>query len=240
MKEMSKDKQPLVYVIAFVLVVIVSFIYKAVFSARAVSMFNFKNEVATISSQEVSESFVFDDVIATETSEYVEESELESIQVYICGAVNNPGVYEVYMGSLLYEIVDVAGGFSEDAAQEYINLVYEINENISIYIPTNSEVSHNSYSNSELIRGSNDYFMWGVSEDTTDFSDVSQEDTSGKVNINTASREELMTLPGIGEATANAIIEYRNTNSFNTIEDIMNVSGIGESKFSRIRSYICV
>lgn len=240
MKEMSKDKQPLVYVIAFVLVVIVSFIYKAVFSARAVSMFNFKNEVATISSQEVSESSAFDAVIATETSEYVEESELEAIQVYICGAVNNPGVYEVYMGSLLYEIVDVAGGFSEDAAQEYINLVYEINENISIYIPTNSEVSHNSYSNSELIRGSNDYFMWGVSEDTTDFSDVSQEDTSGKVNINTASREELMTLPGIGEATANAIIEYRNTNSFNTIEDIMNVSGIGESKFSRIRSYICV
>ena len=173
-----------------------------------------------------------------ETHESMKESEPEepkTCQIYICGAVNEPGVFEMECGSILNDAVLLAGGLREDAPAERINLVYELNENISIYIPTREELESGITCDPLIIRTTENEYSWGTAEQQQ-----VQEETSGLVNINTATREQLMTLPGIGEATADAIIAYREETPFTSTQDITNVSGIGESKYNRIKDLICV
>ncbi len=242
MKNGRNIRQFLIYALAFVFVIGISFLYKYVLSARADGMVikNTETEelVSYYSSEETSEI-----ILNTTNSSVISSESVSMISIYLCGAVVNPGVYSVASGTLLYEVVDLAGGFTSDAASEYINLVFELESNLSIYIPTMQELRSYSGDRSGLVRGDDDYFIWGfdvvdASDETSISSDCTE--SSGLININTASLEELITLPGIGESTAQAIIDYRQTNSFTTIEDIMNVSGIGEAKFNRIRNYICV
>jgi len=143
------------------------------------------------------------------------------VWIHICGAVNNPGVYELPEGSRIYEAVDLAGGFAEDACEDYVNLAQVITDASRIMIPTTDEVAEGSI------------FL----QDTTA---VAIND-NGLVNINTADAEELCTLPGIGESRAEAIISYRNkTGGFDTIEQIMEVEGIKSGMYSKIQDKICV
>ena len=114
-----------------------------------------------------------------------------------------------------------------------MNLVYEINSNMSFYIPTFKEVEGGNARDDGVIRGK-DNFIWGSDGDT------SQSKTSGKVNINKADLAALQTLPGIGEATARMIIEYRNKTPFKKPEDLKKVSGIGDAKFERVKAFITV
>ncbi len=141
-----------------------------------------------------------------------EESEAQdSIFVFVCGAVRNAGVYELPVGSRVFEAIEMAGGFSEDAAVSQINQAEVLEDETRLYIPTISEMTEQ------------------------------QSEDDGKVNINTAAEEELMTLPGVGEAKAALIIQYREEHgSFQTIEDIMNISGIKEGLFGKIKDYIKV
>ena len=138
-----------------------------------------------------------------ETQDAAHSSE---IVVYVTGAVVSPGVYTLYEGDRIYQLIDMAGGFRDDAAQGAVNLAEVLSDGQQINICTAEE-----YESEKL------------------------------VNINTATKEELMTLPGIGEAKADLIISYRNTQgSFKNAEDIKNISGIKDGVYSRIKDYICI
>ena len=149
------------------------------------------------------------------------------ISVYICGAVNVPGVYEVSQGAIINDVLQLAGGFAENADRNNINLVYILDQNVTVYIPAVGEENYPEGA----------YLLRYATSDTPDNQNVS----SSLININTASAEQLTSLPGIGESLASAIIDYRETvGLFANIEGLMNVSGIGQSKFDRIRELICV
>lgn len=148
----------------------------------------------------------------------------ERVAVHVCGAVLYPGVYYLEPGSIRQEALDAAGGFAEDAAMDYVNLAAQISAGEKLYIPYADEVSGQETPLPEMNEN-----MSGT------------EAASGKVNLNTAAKEELMTLPGIGESKAGAIIQYREeTGLFQDIEDIMLVPGIKEGTYNNIKEYIVV
>lgn len=147
------------------------------------------------------------------------------VSVYICGAVNEPGVYELPEASRIYQAIEKAGGMTEEAMETYLNLAEQVEDGQKIYVPTKEEVESGEVENI------------GVSISTTQES----EGGSGKVNINAASKEELMTLTGIGEAKAESIIEYRETvGAFSEPEDIQNITGIKDGVYSNIEDEIIV
>ena len=136
------------------------------------------------------------------------------IYVYVCGDVLEPGVIKCAAGTRMYEAVQMAGGMAECADTAALNMAGILSDGDRVYIPCESE---------------------HISETDGTVS------TSGLVNINRATENELMTLPGIGSSRAADIINYRNTNGrFDRIEDIMKVSGIKESAFNKIKNYISV
>lgn len=149
-----------------------------------------------------------DTEVQIENEEVLIEEE-EEIFIHISGEVNYPGLIKLSKGQRLYEAIDIAGGMTEKADLNQINLSLVLNDQDKVYIPS---------------KGENVNFI--------------QTNSTPLININTASKEELMTLSGIGEKTANSIIEYREKNGFNKIEDIMNVPGIGEQKFLQIQEHI--
>lgn len=141
----------------------------------------------------------------------------DTIFVYVCGAVCNPGVYELPADSRAYEAVAQAGGMSEDAAGMAVNLAEVLTDGQKLQIPFQGEVSDAQVSDS--------------GEVTTD----------SRVNINTASLEELMTLKGIGQTRAEQILEYREKHgSFASPEAIMNVDGIKQGTYDKIKDNIRV
>lgn len=143
----------------------------------------------------------------------------DRIGVYISGEVKNTGVYYLKKDSRITDLINICGGITEEADVSKINPAQKLNDSDKIIIPKKEENL-----NTESI------------EDTNE-SDINVQE---KININTAAKDELTSLNGIGEATANKIINYRNKNKFKEIEDIMNVPGIGEAKFNNIKDYICV
>ena len=150
---------------------------------------------------------------------------IKDIKVYVCGAVQRPDVYEISADSRIVDAVSAAGGFAIDAYPEAMNLAETVSDGSRIYVPTKEEVDALAVIYSDTGSGSGD---------TTS-------DSTGRVNINTATLEELTTLPGIGDTRARAIIDYREQNgAFGNIEDIMQVTGIKEKSFSKIKDSICV
>lgn len=146
-----------------------------------------------------------------------EKEENQSAFVHICGAVVNPGVYELPAGSRIIDAVDMAGGLNENADGTYVNLAAVIGDGEQIFIPTVEEA-----------------LVMQQAPQQTGMS-------SGKVNINTADKALLCSLPGIGDTRAAAILAYRQEHgSFSAIEDIMQVSGIKESSFQKIKELIVV
>ena len=150
---------------------------------------------------------------------------IKDIKVYVCGAVQRPDVYEISADSRIVDAVSAAGGFAIDAYPEAMNLAETVSDGSRIYVPTKEEVDALAVVYSDTGSGSGD---------TTS-------DSTGRVNVNTATLEELTTLPGIGDTRARAIIDYREQNgAFGNIEDIMQVTGIKEKSFSKIKDSICV
>ena len=146
------------------------------------------------------------------------------IGVYISGEIKKEGVYYLDKDARVANLIDIAGGLTENADISKINPAQKLNDSDKIIIP---EKKYNDES-STIDEGFND----GSSQNESSISD--------KININTATKDELTTLNGIGEATANKIINYRKNNPFKEIEDIMNVPGIGEAKFNNIKEDICI
>lgn len=166
-----------------------------------------------------------------------EEQELQSSQqitvsqtvfVHVCGAVENPGVYEFTGDARVYQAVEAAGGFLPEACEEYVNQAEVLTDGKRLYIPTEDEVRDLSQAGKDTL-----------TEELLLQPDRETDQADGLVNINTASMEELCTLPGIGEGKARHIISYReSTGKFEQIEDIMKVEGIKEGLFGKIRDLI--
>ena len=153
---------------------------------------------------------------AGESREPAEEQgdEDESLSVYVCGAVQKPGVYELPAGSRVYEALAAAGGLTEEADEKSLNQAELLRDGSQITVYTKEEASSLPASAGETAG-------------------------SGKVNLNTAGKELLTTLPGIGDAKADAILQYREENGgFSSIEEIMQIEGIKEKVFEKIRDLI--
>lgn len=175
------------------------------------------------------------------------ESESESAQnkevyVQLCGAVKSPGVYKISSASRVFEAIELAGGATEEADVDSVNLARPVADEMRIYVPTKEEVEN---SNGDYFWEYNDKtFENEASDNAASYNENSANgDSYGKddelININEATKEKLMELPGIGEAKAEAIISYREENGgFNDISDIMNISGIKEAAFDKIKDLI--
>ena len=143
---------------------------------------------------------------------------LDNLYVDISGAVNNPGVYSVSSKTRLYEVVEMAGGLTERADINSINQASFVEDGEKIIIPEKGEIA--------------------VGEELGTSAAAPSSATAGLVNINFASKDDLKTLNGIGDAIADRIIDYRNTTKFKNIEDIKNVKGIGDGVFEKIKDDI--
>ncbi|MBQ9266930.1 MAG: helix-hairpin-helix domain-containing protein [Clostridia bacterium] len=155
-----------------------------------------------------------DEVVIQASSEH--EVEEESIYVHIEGCVYNPGLIKVPKGTRMFELIELAGGETDDADLSKINLASIVSDAQKVYIPQVIVYDENEESVTSISR-------------------------TGVVNINTATSSELQTLDGIGPSMASKIIDYREKNGYFTQpEDIMNVSGIGESKYNKIKDKITI
>lgn len=141
--------------------------------------------------------------------------------VHICGEVVSPGVYELEEGSRVFQAVSKAGGFTENAAVDTLNMAQEVKDGMKIQVPDQEEVKRL------------------LSQGTSSGGNMAE--GRRQVNLNTAGKEELMTLRGVGEAKADDIIRYRESHGgFQKIEDIMKISGIKEAAFQKIKDDITV
>ena len=176
---------------------------------------------------------------AKEGAEESEETtEKEKIIVHISGAVQNEGIVELESGSRVADAIEKAGGLKENAYMDEINLAYQLEDGEKIHIPTVEEQKEKENQESKVENES------GTGSDGTTSRSSNSSINNGsqtKININTATEEELDTLPGIGPSTATKILDYRKEKGkFKTIEEIKEVSGIGESKYEKIKDRITV
>ncbi len=154
---------------------------------------------------------------------------MSTLFVHICGEVVKPGVYELPEGSRIFDAVEAAGGFTQDASESYVNLAQVLADGWKVEIPGAGAVCNAG-------PGS----MAGITGNTADMGGNAGAG-DGLVDINTATKQELCTLPGVGESRAESIISYRERNGgFERIEDIMKVEGIKEGMFSKMKDKICV
>ena len=148
------------------------------------------------------------------------QAEQSGLFIHICGEVTEPGVYELPAGSRIYEAVEMAGGFTPEASKSYVNLAQTLRDGDKIEIPAEGEEP-------SVPAGQGEAAAESMADDLVD--------------INTASRQELCTIPGVGESRADSIISYREQNGgFSRIEDIMKVEGIKEGMFAKMKDKICV
>ncbi len=147
-------------------------------------------------------------------------SEEGDVYVYVCGAVNAPGVYELKEGARVFEAIQLAGGLTEAAAADAVNQARIVTDGEQIRVPTVEEAQNQGA---------------GVAGEVTEGTE------NNKININTAGKEELMMLTGIGEAKAESIMDYREKNgSFTSIEELMQIEGIKEGVFNKIKDDITI
>lgn len=150
--------------------------------------------------------------------------EAPSCVIHICGAVKQPGVYELPEGSRMQDAVEAAGGFAHDAARDALNLAAFVSDGVQIAVPTEEECENGG-------------FAAGSVSGTAG----AGAEADALVDINHADAAQLCTLPGIGESRAADIIAYREANGpFQTIEEIMNVGGIKEASFAKLKDKITV
>lgn len=180
-----------------------------------------------------SNSDISDDFESSNEAE--EDEEVITYFVDIKGEVNNPGTYEVLPDTRVLDVIEKAGGLTENANTSVNNLSLKVKDEMVIIIYSNEEVSNFSKVKEKESQVSKTCNSSDIKNDTC----ISNDSLSSLVNINTASKEELMTLTGIGEAKALDIISYRDNNGlFNDISDITKVSGIGDSLYAKIKDFI--
>ena len=188
-------------------------------------------------------SEVKESVVVKKKEKKIETVEKELLLVDIKGEVVSPGIYELDSNSRVIDVINKAGGLTENANTEVINLSKKIIDEMVIIIYSNAQVEDFSKTKeieNKVIDSCNQIDENSLHNDACISKDNSIS-SSTKVSINTGTLEELMNIPGVGESKAKSIIEYRTSNgNFKTIEDIKNVSGIGDSLFAKIKDYITI
>ena len=196
----------------------------------------------------------------------IEENNISDVIIDIKGAVKNPGVYKVDSRTIVNDVIREAGGLLKNATTINLNLGMQVTDRMVIYVATKSELTkvksdssnnvlvevNNNNNNDVVVKNDalvNNKDSIGIevtkndNKEIKDNKDIKEDSgvNNKAISINTATLEELITLPSIGEAKALKIIEYRETNGlFKSIEDIKNVSGIGDSLFEKIKDYITI
>ena len=195
-----------------------------------------------------------EEIVALNKEEVHEDDIKKDIHVEVKGAINNPGVYTLSEGSIINDLVNLAGGLKDTAYQDNINFSRKLSDEMVVYVYTKDEYKKNNnkvietkcvcptYDISKCTENKQSEIV-AVDEDTalTNESQSNESPNNQKININTATKSELTKLSGIGDTKAEAIIEYRkNSGLFKTIEDLKKVSGIGDKTFEKIRDSIKV
>ena len=158
----------------------------------------------------------------------------ETIRVDVKGMVKKAGVYELAKDSIVNDAIKKAGGLTSKADKTNVNLSKSLTNEMVIYIPKKEEVTKSTVNDALVDKSNSVGFIDNESSNETT-------NTTTKVNINTATLKDLITLNGIGESKAQAILEYRTKNgNFKTLEDLKKVSGIGEAAYEKIKDNICI
>lgn len=162
----------------------------------------------------------------------VENKELELWVVYVTGAVRYPGVYKIHQKARVYELVEKAGGLTEEADSEAFNMAAPLFDGAHLHVPRKGD---KAISEGQTISGG---------YDSGTFIELNNQvvgHTEGKIDINKATLQELESLPGVGPKTAEAIVRYRSSNGpFKCVEDLLSVKGIGPKKLERIKEHVVV
>lgn len=184
---------------------------------------------------------------STSPSPSASQKASDEIKIQVDGCVKSPGIVTLKKGQLINDAINLAGGFTDDADKENINLVYELKENVKIRVKSKKENTapvSDSGSKSAVVAADKSNTGVVITKDSGGAvlnSTSTQSKENIKVNINTATAEELDTLPGIGPETAKDIIAFRDKNGgFKNITDIMKITGIKDSKFNKIKDSITV
>lgn len=179
-------------------------------------------------------------VEADEKKSDSEEMQPEMIYVDVCGAVANPGVFQLAAGSRVFQAIEAAGGYLPEAALTCVNRAGVLTDGQQLYILTQEEMERQGLDPAEMA-GASDGQMNGSAGTGQNTGMTAQVQQDNRININTADEAQLTTLTGIGATRAQAIIAYREENGpFAAIEDIMNVQGIKEGTFAKIKDEIVV
>lgn len=183
-------------------------------------------------------------VLRPKSTLLVEEPLDDKIKVEIKGAVNNPGVYELETGKRVEDVIKLSGGLKKDADVSNTNLSKNLVDEMVIIIYTKDEINSMTTGNT-TIKYIDKECICSVIENNSCISDVVTnfeviEEVSDKISLNKATLEELMTLKGIGESKAKSIIEYREKTPFKSIEELLNVKGIGKAMFEKIKANISI
>ena len=175
-------------------------------------------------------------------SEAVSDKEMQQAMIYVdvCGAVANPGVFQLAAGSRVFQAIEAAGGYLPEAALTCVNRAGVLTDGQQLYILTQEEMERQGRDPVEMA-GASDGQMNGSAGTGQNTGMTAQVQQDNRININTADEAQLTTLTGIGATRAQAIIAYREENGpFAAIEDIMNVQGIKEGTFAKIKDEIVV
>ena len=211
MNNFKNNKKVIIIVFVIIVGIIIYFIY---------NNFYFEDTGTDM----VNDILIKEENIVTE-NKITESEENNKIIVHVVGEINNPGIIELKSGDRIFNAIEKAGGTTKNADTSKINLAQVVEDGMKINVPNINDKEN-------------------VVEETTNIiskSDNMQQKKQSIVNINNATKTELETLPGIGPSIANKIVNYRKEKGkFSKIEDIKNVSGIGEAKFEKIKKYISV
>ena len=175
-------------------------------------------------------------------SEAVSDKEMQQAMIYVdvCGAVANPGVFQLAAGSRVFQAIEAAGGYLPEAVQNCVNRAGVLTDGQQLYILTQEEMEQQGLDPAEMA-GASDGQMNGSAGTGQNTGIAAQAQQDNRININTADETQLTTLTGIGATRAQAIIAYRQENGpFAAIEEIMNVQGIKEGTFAKIKDEIVV
>ena len=178
---------------------------------------------------------------AKEKNEIEKDKEITTVKVDIKGKIRNPGIYTMIDGDRVIDVINKAGGLLDDADTSIINLSKKLTDEMVIIIYSHKQIEDYKKTKEEL----NKTLDICTNNDITNNACISYENEqeqsiSTKININNASKEELMKIPGIGESKANDIIKYREKSKFKNIEEIKSIKGIGDNIFDKIKESITI